>query len=144
MTIPEDPAGLVRQVVPRITAAAHLEGIAQGAPLVAGLGASVADLGRRPGAGPTPCSTCGNDATTQWARHATAAEAEDAWSALEQNIRASNSGRPDVDYVADRTQPVVKAVFGCDEHVVPNPHLVHDADCGGHGNCQCPDEDAEG
>lgn len=90
----------------------------------------------------TPCGTCGADATAQWQRRATADEHEQHWAASEQNIRASNDGHPAVDYVADRTDTVTKAVFGCDEHVVPNPHLVHDADCGGHGNCQCEAPDA--
>lgn len=84
-----------------------------------------------------PCHHCGNPATTQWQRAATPDEAEAHWAALEQNIRASNSGNPAVDYTHPRNDEVRKAVFGCPDHPDPAPGVLHQADCGGHGTCQC-------
>lgn len=89
--------------------------------------------------GPAPCHRCDTPATTQWPRHATEAETAQHWDAVEQNIRAN--GTPD--YVADRSDTVVKAVHGCDEHAVDAPHLTHDADCGGHGACACAPAEPE-
>lgn len=85
------------------------------------------------------CHYCGTRATTQWQRAATDAEAEQHWAALEQNIRSIPDlfGHGNATYTADRTQPVTKAVHGCDEHQVPDPTLLHAADCGGHQACQC-------
>ena len=83
------------------------------------------------------CHRCGEAAATQWGRAATAAEAETWWSLLEQRIRQANQGMPGAAYVADRTDAVTVAVHGCEQHPVPNPHLLHNADCGGHGQCGC-------
>lgn len=103
------------------------------------------------------CHNCSNPATSQWQRQATPDETEQHWTAVEQNIRANNSGNPDVDYVADRTDTVTKSVFGCEQHdLSPAPvddtpearaaatqaglerrALIHASDCGGHGACQC-------
>lgn len=83
------------------------------------------------------CHRCQAPATVQWPRYATADEAE-AWHAgREQHIRAANDGREAAGYVSDRTDTVTLAVHGCDEHQLPSPGLVHDADCGGHGLCRC-------
>lgn len=87
--------------------------------------------------GGNPCHHCGVPATAQWQRHATGDEAEQHWAATEQNIRANNDGHAAVEYVADRSDSVTKAVFGCDEHPDPAPGVTHDADCGGHGACGC-------
>lgn len=87
--------------------------------------------------GPAPCHRCGQPATIQWRRDATDTEREAHWAALEQSIRASNDGRPEAAYTADRTQAVTKSVHGCDQHVVDAPHLTHEAECGGHGTCEC-------
>lgn len=125
--------------------------------------ANMADLSTvlRP-TGPT-CHHCGTPATHQWQRAATPDEAEQHWAALEQNIRASNSGRPDVDYTHPRNDEVRKAVFGCDNHRLnPTPAdntpeaiaaaiqtgaerraILHAADCAGHGACQCGEEGAD-
>lgn len=106
-----------------------------------------------------PCHRCGRPATTQWRRNATDTEAEQHWAAVEQHIRSIPNlvDASNAEYVADRDQPVVKAVFGCDEHdLSPTPAdagkkatvaakqvgadaraLTHAADCGGHGACQC-------
>lgn len=83
------------------------------------------------------CHRCGDPATQQWPRHATPDEAEDWHAAREQHIRAHNDGRAEAEYISDRSDTVTLAVHGCDEHVVPEPHRTHDADCGGHGACQC-------
>lgn len=114
--------------------------------------------------GGNPCQRCGAPATSQWQQHANDAEREAHWAALEANIRASNDGQPEAAYVADRSQPVVRAVYGCDEHdLSPEPTsdhdgsnqataraaaeakqagaeartLTHDVECGGHGACSC-------
>lgn len=92
---------------------------------------------RGPGARGHVCHRCQAPATQQWPRHATPDEAEDWHAAREQHIRAHNDGRPETEYVSDRTDTVTVAVHGCDEHVVDEPHRTHDADCGGHGACQC-------
>lgn len=84
-----------------------------------------------------PCHHCAAPAATQWQRAAAPDEAEQHWAALEQNIRASNSGRPDVDYTHPRNDQVTKAVFGCDNHPDPAPGALHAADCAGYGTCQC-------
>jgi hypothetical protein len=108
---------------------------------------------------PNPCHRCGRPATTQWQRNGTDAEAEQHWAALEAHIRSQSNlfGSENAEYVADRSEPVAKAVFGCDEHdLSPAPadggdeataaakqagaelrSLSHDADCGGHGACGC-------
>ena len=109
---------------------------------------------------PVPvCHRCGTVATVQWPRQATDAEREQHWDALEQHIRSQPNLSDDsnASYTADRGQPVTKAVHGCDEHdLSPTPTdgskkaaaaakqagteartLTHDADCGGHGECQC-------
>lgn len=83
------------------------------------------------------CHRCEAPATQQWPRHATPDEAEDWHAAREQHIRAHNDGKPEAEYVSDRTDTVTMAVHGCDEHVVDDPRHTHDADCGGHGACQC-------
>lgn len=103
------------------------------------------------------CHRCQAPATVQWPRLASAEEAE-AWHAgREQHIRAANDGRDAAGYVSDRTDTVTLAVHGCEQHDLspaPFPHdsggamaakqigaklraLTHDADCGGHGACQC-------
>ena len=113
-----------------------------------------------------PCHRCDSDATTSWKRAATDAEREGYWDAMEANIRSQTNlfDASNAEYTADRTQPVTKAVFGCDEHdLSPAPDddhngsikainaataaakqagadlraLTHAADCGGHGECQC-------
>lgn len=106
-----------------------------------------------------PCHRCNSDATTSWKRAATDAEREGYWAALEANIRSQPNlfDSSNAEYTADRTQPVTKAVAGCDEHdLSPAPAaagkkaaaaakqagaearaLTHAADCGGHGECQC-------
>jgi len=88
---------------------------------------------------PPVCHRCGTPASTQWQRNATPAEAGQHWAAQEQHIRSipDIAGNRNAEYTADRTQPVTKAVHGCDEHVVDAPHATHDADCGGHGACGC-------
>ncbi len=58
---------------------------------------------------------CTNRATHQTTRPATPEEAEAHWAATEQNIRAANDGRPEVGYVADRTDSVTIAVHLCDD-----------------------------
>jgi hypothetical protein len=85
------------------------------------------------------CHRCGNTATVQWRRNATEAEAEAWWDHLEQQIRQANQGLPGAQapYTADRTDTVTTAVHGCRQHPVPDMHLTHDADCGGHGACGC-------
>jgi len=103
------------------------------------------------------CHRCGQAATHQWPRRATDQEAEDWHAAREQWIRQHNDGRPEAEYVSDRSDTVTVAVHGCDDHKltpeipVDNPEaaqialdagaarraLVHDADCGGHGACGC-------
>jgi len=83
------------------------------------------------------CHRCHAPATQQWPRHATPDEAEDWHAAREQHIRAHNDGRPEADYVANRADAVTLAVHGCNNHVVDDPRRTHDADCGGHGACQC-------
>lgn len=112
-------------------------------------------------AAPNPCHRCGTVATAQWQRNATDAEREQHWAALEAHIRSQPNlfGSENAEYVADRNEAVTKSVFGCDEHdlsPVPNAGgtkaaiaakqaglelraLTHDADCGGHGECQCGD-----
>lgn len=123
--------------------------------------ATAAPLGRLPHAAPqpNPCHRCNAPATVQWQRNAVAAEAEQHWGALEAHIRSQPnlSGPENAEYVAERAQPVTRAVFGCDEHdLSPTPTaggakaaaaakqaggelraLTHGADCGGHGECQC-------
>lgn len=105
------------------------------------------------------CHRCGTVATVQWPRKATDAEREQHFDAREQYIREQPNlfGPENAEYVADRTEPVTKAVHGCDEHdLSPVPAdgskkatvaakqagvelraLTHDADCGGHGECRC-------
>lgn len=109
---------------------------------VGAAGLTVADLTRsgapvRGSEPANPCHHCGADATTQWSRRATDDEHEQHWDAVEQNIRASNDGHEAAGYVADRSDSVTKAVFGCDEHPDPAPGAMHEADCGGHGACGC-------
>lgn len=60
------------------------------------------------------CRTCGAPAEMQWRRHATDAEAEAHWAALEANIVAS--GNPD--YVQDRSGPVHVTEYGCGDHAL--------------------------
>lgn len=120
--------------------------------LAAGLTAAAAAL-------PPPCHRCDSAATTSWQRAATDAEREGYWAAMEANIRSQPNlfDSSNSEYTADRTAPVTKAVFGCDDHdLSPEPvdagkkaaaaakqagadvrALTHDADCGGHGECQC-------
>lgn len=90
----------------------------------------------------SPCHRCGTGATVQWPRQATDAEREQHWDAMEANIRSIPDlyGGQNDSYTADRTDSVVKAVFGCDEHQVADMVMVHAADCGGHGECQCGGE----
>lgn len=83
------------------------------------------------------CHRCDATPTHQWTRRASEQEAEAWHTAREQHIRAHNDGRPAAEYVSDRSDTVTLAVHGCDEHVVSNVHLTHDADCGGHGACAC-------
>lgn len=121
------------------------------APLAATLNASVRDeyppalLAMLPPGAPRPllptCHRCGTPATLQWQRRATEIEVDRHWAAQEQHIRSIPDlfGHGNAEYVADRNQEVVKAVFGCDEHQVPDGTIVHAADCGGHGTCQCGD-----
>lgn len=92
---------------------------------------------------PSVCHRCGLDATTQWQRFGTDAEREQHWAAIEQNIRSIPDlfGSQNGEYAADRNQPVVKAVFGCDEHLVADATILHAADCGGHGTCECGGSD---
>lgn len=87
----------------------------------------------------SPCHNCGQPATAQWQRRGSDAEREQHWVAMEQNIRSIPDlfGGQNAEYVADRSQPVVKAVFGCDEHQVADMAMTHAADCGGHGVCEC-------
>ena len=89
--------------------------------------------------GAPACHRCGQGATTQWQRRATHDEAGQHWDALEQHIRSQPNlfDSSNAEYVADRSQTVVKAVYGCEQHIVPNPHQTHAAECGGHGACQC-------
>lgn len=65
-----------------------------------------------------PCghTKCTATATTQTGRPATADEAEAHWSALEHNIRASNSGRPAANYTHPRDDTVTIAQHWCDQH----------------------------
>lgn len=106
-----------------------------------------------------PCHRCDATATTSWQRAATDAERDGYWAAMELNIRSQPNlfDASNAEYTADRSQPVTKAVFGCDEHdLSPKPAdgtkkaaaaakqagldaraLTHAADCGGHGECQC-------
>jgi hypothetical protein len=88
---------------------------------------------------PAACHRCGQPSTNQWQREATADEAEQHWAAAEQNIRASNDGRPAVGYAADRTDSVRKTVHGCADHAMDPERatIVHAHDCGGHGACRC-------
>jgi len=123
--------------------------------LIKSAGVSIADIEAahavampaiRRAIGATPghtCHCCHVPATQQWPRHATPAEAEDWHAAREQHIRAHNDGRPEAAYVANRADTVTLAVHGCNNHVVDDPRRTHDADCGGHGACQCGD-DADG
>jgi hypothetical protein len=109
------------------------------------------------------CHHCKGIATHQWQRKATTAEATAHWDAVELNIRAANSGRPDVDYQADRTDTVTVPVHGCADHNLnpapapandtPEAHAaaraaaeqagadaracLHDAECRGHNTCGC-------
>lgn len=85
----------------------------------------------------TPCHACTEPATIQWQRHATPDETEQHWTAVEGNIRTSNSGHPAATYEADRTDTVVKAVHGCDDHQVDDTTIVHAADCHGDKGCGC-------
>lgn len=85
------------------------------------------------------CQHCGTVATVSWQRTATDAERDGYWAAIEANIRSQPNlfNAQNAEYTADRTQPVTKAVFGCDDHQVDDMAAVHAADCGGHGACQC-------
>lgn len=105
------------------------------------------------------CHRCGTVATAQWQRYGTDAEREQHWAALEAHIREQPNLFDDsnANWTADRSQDVTKAVFGCEQHdLSPAPFapsdggalaakqagaeartLTHDADCGGHGQCQC-------
>lgn len=109
------------------------------------------------------CHRCQAPATAQWTRYASAQEAEDWHTAREQHIRTHNDGRAAAEYVSDRTDTVALAVHGCDDHdLSPGPAddtnaaeyearqlgadrraLLHDADCGGHGACECGGNDAQ-
>lgn len=60
------------------------------------------------------CRTCGAPAEMQWRRHATDAEAEAHWAALEANIIAS--GNPG--YIQDRSGPVHVTEYGCGDHAL--------------------------
>lgn len=119
----------------------------------------------RPQPGPR-CHRCNTTPTHQWIRRASDQEAEDWHAGREQHIRAHNDGRPAAEYVADRSDTVTMAVHGCDAHnLAPAPEpidgteeaeraakeaaeqagaalrtLMHDADCGGHGACECGDD----
>lgn len=88
-----------------------------------------------------PCHNCGDPATAQWRRQGTDDEREQHWAALEAHIRSHPNLFDDsnASYTADRSQPVAKAVFGCDEHCVDDMAMLHTADCGGHGACGCSD-----
>jgi hypothetical protein len=108
---------------------------------------------------PNPCHRCAAPATVSWQRAATDDEREQHWDAMEQNIRNQPNlfDGSNAEYVADRTAPVTKAVFGCDEHDLSPASadggkkaaaaakqdgaelraLTHVADCGGHGACGC-------
>ena len=110
------------------------------------------------------CHRCGAVATVGWQRQATDDECEQHWAALEAHIREQPNLFDDsnASYTADRSQPVTKAVHGCDEHdLSPDPAddtdeaavaawqagveartLTHEADCGGHGECRCGGETA--
>lgn len=85
------------------------------------------------------CHRCETPATMQWRRKATAAEAEQHWAAQEQHIRSIPDlfGHGNATWTADHSDDVVKAVHGCDAHLVNDTLLLHAADCGGHGACQC-------
>lgn len=105
------------------------------------------------------CHRCDTVATVSWQRTATDDERVGYWAAIELNIRSQPNlfDAQNSEYTADRTQPVIKAVFGCDEHdLSPAPAdggkksaaaakqaglelraLTHAADCGGHGECGC-------
>lgn len=83
------------------------------------------------------CHRCGGKAAIQWHRAASAGEAEVWWSQLEQRIRQANRGLPGAAYVANRSDRVTIAVHGCKQHPVPDTHLLHDAECGGHEACGC-------
>jgi hypothetical protein len=87
-----------------------------------------------------PCHRCGETAAVQWVRTATQAEAKNWWDRLERQIRQANRGLPGASFTADRTSTVTTAVHGCEQHPVPNMHLTHSADCGGHGACGCEGE----
>lgn len=95
-----------------------------------------------PGA-PT-CHRCGQPATAQWQRAANDNEREAHWAALEAHIRAQPNLFDDTNatFTADYTELVTHAVYGCDEHQVPDATLLHAADCGGHQACQCGGEAA--
>jgi hypothetical protein len=83
------------------------------------------------------CHRCGGGAVIQWRRAASAGESKAWWSQLEQRIRQANRGLPHVAYVANRSDSVTIAVHGCEQHQVPDTHLLHGAACGGHGDCEC-------
>jgi hypothetical protein len=124
------------------------------APLPAIITANLRAASRQPA-----CHRCGTVATSQWPRASTDAEREQHWAAVEAHIRSIPDlfGGQNAEYTADRSEPVTKAVFGCDEHdLSPAPAddsdeaiaaaeqagtelrtLTHAADCGGHGACQC-------
>jgi hypothetical protein len=89
---------------------------------------------------PSPvCHRCDSPATAQWQRSGTDAEREQHWAALEAHIRSQPNlfDSSNAEYTANRNEPVTKAVFGCDEHLVDDMTLLHAADCGGHGACGC-------
>lgn len=152
------------------TISADLRDFAKAGPSGSELAAALAVLAQAGISLPTPvpppllerderhrCHRCDEVATAQWARQATADEAE-AWHAgREQHIRAHNDGRAAAEYVSDRSDTVTMAVHGCDDHDLSpgaadetnaakhearrigedRRALTHDADCGGHGACGC-------
>lgn len=83
------------------------------------------------------CHRCGSSAVIQWRRAASAGEAEAWWNQLEKRIRQANRGLPAAEHVANRSDSVTIAVHGCEQHPVPDTHLLHGAECGGHGECGC-------
>jgi hypothetical protein len=114
----------------------NLEHVPAAARAIAGLGTSAADslaavgavtgalAASRRAAVATPCGHrdgCTNDATHQFPRDATPEEAEAHFVALEQNIRASNDGRPEVEYVHPRTDTVSIAEHRCDDPAHADP-----------------------
>lgn len=109
------------------------------APLPPAIAAKLGAAPARTAARLPACHRCGADATTQWPRQGTDTEQEAHWAAVEAHIRSQPNlfDASNAEYTADRTQPVTKAVFGCDEHQVPDTTMLHTADCGGHGQCQC-------